>query len=72
METNYFLIINIKGKATAIYLDNVTRPYVDISEIDLQTMNYSREEIIEFAKERISYLREMPSDKLEHCDIYVL
>ena len=72
METNYFLIINIKGKATTIYLDNVTRPYVDISEIDLQTMNYSREEIIEFAKERISYLREMPSDKLEHCDIYVL
>ncbi len=50
METNYFLIINIKGKATAIYLDNNLRPYVDISEIDLQTMQYSREEIIEFAR----------------------
>ncbi|HIQ94184.1 TPA: hypothetical protein IAB29_03500 [Candidatus Ventrenecus stercoripullorum] len=72
METNYFLIINIKGKATAIYLDNNPRPYVDISEIDLQTMQYSREEIIEFARQKISDLQKLPPEKLNLCDIYVL
>ncbi len=72
MKTNYFLIINIRGKATAIYLDNDPRPYVDISEIDLQTMNYSREEIIEFAQQKISDLQKLPPDKLNLCDIYVL
>ena len=72
MNTNYFLIISFKGKATAIYLDNVYKPYVDISEIDLQTMEYSRDEIIAFAKQKIDYLREIPFDKLNLCDIYIL
>ncbi|HIR75084.1 TPA: hypothetical protein IAB95_06270 [Candidatus Ventrenecus avicola] len=63
MKSKYFLVVNYHKKADTLFLDDVHTPYADISDIDLLTMNMTREEVLESAK--------IDAEKAQDCDIYI-